>query len=239
MGAAPRRVVDPCPWLVLPARLLLFAGFQALFALALGGWAASAAWWPKFGALANVATIAMLVAFVRREGASFRSLLAFDVARRSGDLTRLPVVAVVAGLLAYLPNVWVATWLYGSADGPLDAFLGPLPVWAVVAAIAFPLTIMFAELPLYFGYAMPRLEAQTGRTWPAVVLAALFLAAQHVTLPLVLDARFLFWRLLMFLPFALFLGVVLRRRPSLMAYVIVLHGLLDAAVLPLLWARAV
>ncbi len=239
MDAAPPTAFDPRPWLVLPARLLLFAGFEALFALALGGWAASAPWWPVFGALANVATIILLVVLMRGEGASFRSLLALDNARRSGDLMRLPVVAVIAGLLAYLPNVWVATWLYGSADGPLAVFLGPLPVWAVVAAIAFPLTVMFAELPLYFGYAMPRLAAQTGRAWPAIVLPALFLAAQHVTLPLVFDPRFALWRLLMFLPFALFLGVVLRRRPSLMIYLIVLHGLLDAAVLPLLWARAV
>ncbi|MDB4273601.1 hypothetical protein N9867_00220 [bacterium] len=224
---------------MLPARLVFFVGFQALFALALGGWAASAAWWPVFGAFANVATLALLVALLRGEGASFRSLLAFDGARRAGDLMRLPVVAVLAALLAYFPNVWAATWLYGSADGPLATFLGPLPFWAVVAAAAFPVTVMFAELPLYFGYAMPRLEAQTGRAWPAVVLPALFLAAQHVTLPLVLEPRFVLWRLLMFLPFALFLGVVLRRRPSMMAYVIVLHGLLDAAVLPLVWARSV
>ncbi len=239
MDAASRPAFDPRPWLVLPARLVLFAGFQALFALGLGNWTASAQWWPVFGALANVATIALLAALLRGEGASFRSLFGPAATDRRGDLLRLPVVAVLAGLLAYFPNVWIAGWLYGSADGPLAAFLGPLPAWAAVVAVAFPLTVMFAELPLYFGYAMPRLAAQTGRAWPAVVLPALFLAAQHVTLPLVLDARFLLWRLLMFLPFALFLGVVLRRRPSLMAYVIVLHGLLDAAVLPLVWARSI
>jgi hypothetical protein len=104
----------------------------------------------------------------------------------------------------------------------------PIPQWAaLIGLIAFPLTIMFAELPTYFGYGMPRVEAQTGKRWLAVLAPALFLAAQHATLPLLFDARFLLWRLLMFLPLALYMGILLRWRLHLLPYMMVLHGLLD------------
>jgi hypothetical protein len=55
------------------------------------------------------------------------------------------------------------------------------------------------------------------------------LSLQHVTLPLVLDWRFVLWRALMFLPFALLLAVVLDRRPRLLPYLVIVHILLDAA----------
>jgi len=84
-------------------------------------------------------------------------------------------------------------------------------------------------LPTYFAYCLPRLEAQTGR-WSAVLLASFFLAAQHCTLPLIWDGRFLTWRLLMFIPFALFVGLLLRWRPQLLPYMVVVHGLMDLAL---------
>jgi hypothetical protein len=100
----------------------------------------------------------------------------------------------------------------------------PLPAWAVWTAIfVFPTTIALAELPLYFGYAMPRL----GKGWGAAILAAFFLSIQHAALPLIFDWRFIVWRATMFSLFALLLAVALRRRPRLLPYLVVVHGLLD------------
>jgi membrane protease YdiL (CAAX protease family) len=90
-------------------------------------------------------------------------------------------------------------------------------------------TVALTELPTYFAYCMPRLEAQTGR-WSAVLLSSFFLAAQHCTLPLIWDGRFFVWRLLMFIPFALFVGLLLRWRPQLLPYLVVVHGLMDLAM---------
>ena len=55
----------------------------------------------------------------------------------------------------------------------------------------------------------------------------LFLAIQHCTLPFIPDARFILYRGLVFLPFALMLGVSLKLRPSLFPYFAVLHGVMD------------
>lgn len=46
-------------------------------------------------------------------------------------------------------------------------------------------------------------------------------------LPLILDSRFMLWRLGMFLPFALFIGLVLKLRPTLLPYYLIMHALLD------------
>ncbi len=228
---------DPWPWAMLPARLVLFALAQGVVALALGSWEASVAWWPLTAVAANLATIGALAALYAREGRSFWSLFAPDRAHVRDDLVPLAGIVIVAGLLAYFPNVWLATWLFGGPEAGLDLFVRPLPPWAAVLSLAFPLTIVFAELPCYFAYAMPRIERQINRPWLAVALPALFLALQHVALPLVFDLRFVAWRALMFVPLALFLGVVLRWRPQLLPYLAVVHVLLDLSVVALVFAK--
>jgi hypothetical protein len=103
----------------------------------------------------------------------------------------------------------------------------PLPTWAFALSFLFPLTIWFTELPTYFGYCMPRLETQLKNGWLALVVASLFLAAQHMFLPFILDGGYLLWRFGMFLPFALLVGLALKLRPSLLPYFVIAHALMD------------
>jgi hypothetical protein len=74
---------------------------------------------------------------------------------------------------------------------------------------------------------MPRLEAQFKNGWIAWLIVSSFLAAQHMFLPLILDGGYLLWRLGMFLPFALFTGLVLKFRSSLLPYFVIIHALMD------------
>ena len=48
-------------------------------------------------------------------------------------------------------------------------------------------------------------------------------------MPLLLDLRFMSWRLLMFLPFAFMVGILLHWRPRLLPYMVIVHILIDAA----------
>lgn len=59
------------------------------------------------------------------------------------------------------------------------------------------------------------------------MLPALMLGFQHLALPLVFDARFITWRALMFVPFAVLVGLVLRWRPRLLPYLAIVHVLMD------------
>jgi hypothetical protein len=224
------------PWLMLPARFVLFAFWQTVIAILLlllgstNAWLAAAAWWPVTAVLANLVCMGLLITLYWREGSNYWHIFRIQRQTVKKDLLVLLGTLILAGPIGFLPNVLTANWLFGTQLVALDLFLQPLPRWGfIIALIAFPLTIALAELPTYFAYCMPRLEAQTGRRWLAVLLPSLFLAAQHCTLPLLFNGRFLAWRFLMFLPFALFLGLLLRWRPQLLPYLVVVHGLMDMA----------
>jgi hypothetical protein len=77
---------------------------------------------------------------------------------------------------------------------------------------------------------MPRLASANGWRIRAVVVCAAVLSVQHVFLPLLFDWRYLVWRALMFLPFALWLGYVIYRRPTTLPYLVVAHALLDSSL---------
>lgn len=76
----------------------------------------------------------------------------------------------------------------------------------------------------------PRLERIGVAPWRAVAVAGAAPGLQHAVLPLVIDPRFLLWRAAMLLPFAGLVAATLRRRPSLLPYLVAVHGLLDASV---------
>lgn len=230
--------------LVLAHRLVLFLVWQALIAVGylLAGhaapWSASVAWWPISVTLTNLVTIAYLRRQAAREGVSYWQLIGAVFNRQHVKLDLLTILGVLiaAAPAAMLPNIGLATLLFGDPMVPVGMFAQPLPVAvALVSMVAFPLTIAFAELPFYFGYVMPRLAAgRPGYGWP-VILPALFLAAQHATLPFIPDPRFVLWRLGMFIPFALLLGFVIRWRPRLLPYLMAVHALIDLSAVSMVW----
>ena len=135
---------------------------------------------------------------------------------------------VVGGPLLMVPNTGMATLLWGDPNVSFTMMFRPLPVWVIyLTMVTFPVTIALAELPTYCGYAMPRLVVQTGKVVPVLLLTSFWLALQHSALPLLFDWRFFLWRFAMMLPFAIFVVVLLRWRPRLLPYLMVVHGLLD------------
>ena len=224
-------------WIMLFARTLLFLGWQAVIALiclllgSSSAWAAAAAWWPLTATLSNIVCLILLSRLLQREGRRYRELLHVRIATIKSDLLILLGLLFISGPLSYLPNPLAAQWLFGSPEAPMALLVQPLPlIAAVILMVAFPISNGLAELPTYFGYVQPRLVPQIGRA-AAVLVTGLMLAFQHVTLPLLFDARFIGWRLLMFVPFGLLVAVILRWRPQLLPYMMVVHVLMDASVM--------
>ena len=240
-SAPPAARVGSWPLVALFTRTMLFAGWQAVIAglLALGGqaaaWDASAGWWPVTALLTNLVCIGLLAYLMRQEGSRYWDLFRLDQAHWRRDLLTVLGLTVLAVPLVLLPNFGLATLLFGDAAAPVPLMFRALPAWAIwLSILGFPVTIALAELPLYFGYAMPRL----GQGWWPVLLTAFFLSIQHAALPLIFDGRFIVWRALMFSLFALMCAVALRWRPRLLPYLVVVHGLLDLqAALMLLSVR--
>jgi hypothetical protein len=228
------RIATPWPWVLLVGRSGLFVAMQALVALIFywrgeaGAWEAAAAWWPLGVTAANLLCLAALVWLFRAEGGSYWSL--FRIRREDVKADWLPLLGllVITGPVGFLPNVLLSNWLYGGLEAAVALVVRPLPVWAAYAGLVlFPVTQGLVELALYFLYVMPRLEAQGAGRWAALTLAGLGLGLQHAAIPLLFDGRYLLWRGLMFVPFALLMAFILRWRPRLLPYMAVVHVLMD------------
>ncbi len=215
----------------------LAVGLQASVALAalLAGaadpWRVAADWWLGWFAVANLLTLAVLRRALHREGRRLRDLYRIRRANVRGDLPWVAAGLLLAGPIGFLPNLLIGGALWGSSEVGADLSFRALPVaGAVLILLVFPIAQGAAELPTYFGYVMPRLRARYGWGIGALVVSAAMLSTQHIFLPLLFDWRFLVWRALMFVPFALWIGFVIHRRPTTLPYLAVAHGLLDASL---------
>jgi hypothetical protein len=223
------------PWLMLISRSALFLFFQLLiaFVLAAGGtpsaWDESARWWTFIAFLANLASIYLLMRVFNAEGKRYFDSIRFSRATVKTDLLWFFLSSLVGMPIAAVPMNVLGAWIFADPMTPTYMLFRPLPMWAFVLSFLFPLTIGFAELPTYFGYVMPRLAQQLKNGWLACLMASLFLAAQHMFLPLILDGGFILWRLLMYLPFALFAGFMIKLRPTLLPYYLIAHALIDVS----------
>ena len=221
------------PWLMLISRSVLFILFQVLIALVLAAlgvksaWDESARWWPFMAIFANVVSVFLLVRLFKAEGKHYLDVIRFSRATLKTDLLWFFGFSIIGLPIAAAPMNALGASIFGDRMAPIYMMFLPLPTWALVLSLLFPLTIGFAELPTYFAYVMPRLEAQLKNGWAAWLIASVFLGAQHMFLPLILDGRFMLWRLLMYMPFALFAGLLLKLRPTLLPYYIIVHALVD------------
>lgn len=222
---------------MLVIRSMLFLAFQAIIALIFlligspATWSASAAWWMIAVALADLVCLALLIHLYWQDGKRFWNVFRFDRQFAKPDLFFLLGFLVIAGPTGYLPNILSAQWLFGDPQTALDMLVRPLPAWAaVIAFIFFPLLQGLVEIPTYMLYVMPRLETQGVHPWLAVSLTSFFLSAQHMFAPFLPDMRFITYRLVMFLPFAILIALVMRWRPRLMPYMAVIHVLMDMSI---------
>jgi hypothetical protein len=242
---AAHKISWPRPILMLFSRLVLFAAWQGVVALAFAlrgspdPWGDSVAWWPLTVTLTNLVSIVFLRLVAKAEGLRLRDL--YRVERHSfwRELLLSLGALVICGPLSMLPNTLLGNLLFGDVNLTAAMMFRPLPVAAVYGLmLLLVVTQPFAELPTYFSYVMPRLAALTGKGWAAVIVAAFMLGAQHVAFPLIFDVRFILWRLLMFLPLALWIGFALYKRPRLLPYLMVGHALLDFTLLFMLLPAA-
>jgi len=218
---------------MLISRSALFLFFQVLIALVLAAtgtsspWDDSARWWTFMAIFTNIVSIYLLVRVFNAEGKRYFDAIRFSRATLKTDLMWFLGSTLIGLPIAAAPMNMLAVAFFGDTMTTTNMLFRPLPTWAFVLSFLFPLTIAFAELPTYFGYVMPRLAERLKNGWLAWLIASFFLGAQHMFLPLILDGRFMLWRLGMYLPFALFAGLVLKLRPTLLPYFMIIHALMD------------
>lgn len=196
--------------------------------------ASSAAWWLWFATAANVACIALMVRFGRLEGLRLRDIYFASRSTWKGDLLWALIFSVGTAVFAMLPGTYLAGALWGDAAYPNGLLFQALPLLAVYPLfLLMPATQALAELPTYWGYVAPRLRASGLGRWAVIGIVGAALSAQHMFFAFQLDWRYDLWLALKFLPFALWTGFIVDRRPTALPYLMGLHFLIDAS-LPLL-----
>jgi len=235
-GRIPMRRV----WGMLALRsALTFAsllGLAAILAMSgeRGAIAASAAWWLWFVTAANVACLALMMRFGRLEGLRLRDIFFASRSTWRGDLVWAMIALVGTAVLAMLPGMLLAGALWGDANYPNSLLFQALPLVAVYPLfVLMPVTQALAELPTYWGYVAPRLRASGMGRWLVIGVVGAVLSVQHMFFAFQLDWRYDLWLALKFLPFALWTGFIVDRRPTTLPYLMGLHFALDAS-LPLL-----
>lgn len=232
-GQIPMRRV----WWMLALRSVLTFSLLLILALVLimagrdpgPAFAASSAWWLWFVTLANFASIGLMVHFGRKEGVRLRDIYFVSWSTWKRDIFWVVLVFAGTALVAQSPGTYLAQILWGDANFPNEMLFQPLPVLAVYPLfILMPVTQALAELPIYWGYVAPRLRAAGMNRWVVIAIVGAVLSVQHMFFSFQLDLRFDLWLAIKFLPFALWTGLIIDRRPSVLPYLMIGHFALDA-----------
>lgn len=219
------------------ARPVLAVLFQSIFALIYlvtgsdAAWRKGADWWILGLTLVNISSLLLVSVSLKKENLRLRDLWRFDRNSMRGDVLWLILALILSGPLGVIPNLLAGSLLWGDAQVGAEMSFRAIPVWgAVLILVVFPITQALAELAVYFGYVMPRLKQRVGSGSAALAISAIVLALQHVFLPLLFDWRFMVWRAVMFMPFAFWIGYLIKRRKTLLPYLMIVHGLIDASL---------
>lgn len=211
------------PWIFPLVRPALFIGGGLLVVeLTHQTYIEAMRWWSPLCTVINLITIAGLFLLCRYEGISFSSLW-----NRGNEHVRVKSTLwfVLAMLLIGVGGMLGFSFLF--YQGLPELLVQPIPVWlAIINLFLLPITVVFAEMPLYFGYSLNRIRKDTGKPAVAILYTVFFYALQHSFIPLLWDIKYLAFRFLSFLPLMIFLGVLYHKRQT-MKPMMIGHGVMD------------
>jgi len=195
-------------------------------------WHAAAPWWSVYATLVDAGCLALMAWFLRAEGIGLRDLI--------GRIRwpRDPFVGIVWFLVVF-PFFGAAaplsSWLVWDTTQPnlcpgLLTGRG-LPLWATIYSLSVWWMIWSAtEEITYQAYALPRLQALTGRARVGILIVSFWWALQHSFIPLILDGHYVVWRFVAFLPGVLVMTMIYHRTRRLPPLIFA-HCLMDISAM--------
>ena len=202
--------------------LLFIAGGLVLSSVSGLTLSEASGWWSPLCIMMNLITIAVLFGICKLEGVGYKSLIAGKDEKIR--VKSAVIITMVMSVLGIGGMILFSIVFYG---GPPEMLTQPLPVWiAVLNLFLLPITIVFAEMPLYFGYSFNRIKSITGSPVFSIAYVVFFYAVQHSFMPVLWDVKYVLFRFLSFLPLMIVLGIIYNRKRRLPEMMIG-HGLMD------------
>jgi len=211
------------PYFLPISRSLIFIlGGLMLVTLAHLSYEDAIKWWTPLVVVYNLITIMILFLVCKREGIRFIDL----IGHVKGQNRILPT-AIFALLMVIIGGVGMIGLSFLCYGGLPEFMIHELPLGlALVNVVLLPVTIVLAEMPLYFGYSMHQIQKQTKRPIFAMSYVIFFYALQHSFIPLLFDFKYMAYRFLSFLPLMIFLGIDYSRKKNLTKMMIG-HAVMD------------
>ncbi len=180
-------------------------------------------WWPILCIICNTITILILAMVCKYEGIKYLDLLNKKGQTGPKYIIVLTVIMLLVGVGSMILS---GTIIYGYM--PISS-IQPLPVWiAAINAILLPVTIIFSELPLYFGYSLKRISKRTGNKYFSAIYIIFFYALQHSFIPLIFEWKHIIFRFVSFIPLMIVITLVYYKKRNLVP-IMIGHGIMDFA----------
>ncbi len=184
----------------------------------------SSKWWSLICVFCNIITILLLIKICKIEGTSFKKLLNFQ--ENKGNLKNTLIIVFLMLILGMSGMYGFGFAIYGYVPVTM---VQPINIWlAALNLIILPISVVFAELPLYFAYSQRGIEKFTSNKALSIFYPMFFYALQHSFIPLIFDWKHIVFRFLSFLPLMFVLGLIYYKKRSLKPLMIG-HLILDFA----------
>jgi len=157
-------------------------------------------WWSIVATIVNIITILILVLLTKKAKSNYAELINY----KKGKTTKKQII-----IMAFIV-LFVGTWgmylagliCYGKFPYAAPMMIAPIPAaLAIINFILLPATVSFAEDGLYLGCGVNQIKNK----YAAIFVPAFFFALQHCFIPTLLDAKYIIYRFLSFLPLTVIL----------------------------------
>ena len=182
----------------------------------------SSNYWPLLCTVYNLITILVLVLVCRYEKIRYKDLIRFNL--KGIKISRSLKFILIMLVIGFFGMIGLSLIFY---EGLPEFLIKPIiPSLAIINFLLLPITIVLAEMPLYFGYSLKRINERSRRKYFGLFYTVFFYALQHSFIPLLFDFNYMIYRFLSFLPLALFIGYRFMKEDDL-TNPLIAHGVMD------------
>ena len=187
-------------------------------------------WWTVVATIVNIFTIILLIYVSKKNDMTYLTLIGY----RKGETTIKQIVILsVTVLLVGGGGMYLSGFIcYGVIPYSPPMMIAPVPkVLALINFFLLPVTTALAEDGLYLGCGVNVIKNKTC----AILVPAFFYTLQHCFIPVLIDARYIAYRFLSYLPLIIILCLYYHKKRNPLP-IMVGHALID--LMTVIWVLA-